>query len=46
MIPNDVKRAQMLLAYQLVVSPDAITGQPLVEAVGPGWDVCLGAAVG
>ena len=28
MIPNDVKRAQMLLAYQLVVSPDAITGQP------------------
>ena len=28
MIPPDVKRAQMLLAYQLVVSPDAITGQP------------------
>ena len=28
MVPPDVKRAQMLLAYQLVVSPDAITGQP------------------
>ena len=28
MIPPDVKRAQMLLAYQLVVSLDAITGQP------------------
>ena len=28
MIPNDVKRAQILLAYQLVVNPDAITGQP------------------
>ena len=28
MIPNDVKRAQILLAYQLVVNPDAITGAP------------------
>ena len=28
MIPNDVKRAQILLAYQLVVNPDAITGTP------------------
>ena len=28
MIPPDVKRAQMLLAYQLVVNPDAITGTP------------------
>lgn len=28
MIPADVKRAQMLLAYQLVKSPNAITGQP------------------
>ena len=28
MIPPDVKRAQMLLSYQLVVNPDAITGAP------------------
>ena len=27
-IPTDVKRAQMLLSYQLVVNPDAITGAP------------------
>ena len=27
-IPADVRRAQMLLAYQLVVNPDAITGAP------------------
>ena len=28
MIPKGVKTAQMLLAYQLVVNPDAITGAP------------------
>lgn len=36
LIPADVKRAQMLLAYNLVMSPDAITGTPGGGGTTPG----------
>ena len=46
MIPNDVKRAQMLLAYQLVVNPDAITGTPGGGGGSSCWDLRQQAAAG